>query len=182
MSTIVLLASACATAGTPSEREGSGRAATSPVASIITGPCPVTTPPPVALAPPPAAVTGPNAGLAFRADGLANFLYGNDALVVVLPRDGALHPDDPSRGLPSGVKFGWDRIVPGDLAIATRRLDGVTAPQSASVPGGYGDSGFQVSGLRFASPGCWQVSGTVGGTSLTFVVNVVAAPWQSPHP
>jgi len=151
------------------------------VPSLITGPCPVTTPPPVALTPPPPAVTGSNVGLVFTAS-RGTFLYGNDALVVILPNDGTLHPDDPSRGLPSGAKFGWDRIAHGALVIATRRLDAVTVPQSADVPNGYGDTGFQVSGLNFPAPGCWQVSGTVGGKTLTFVVNVVATPWPSPSP
>lgn len=172
---------ACAAGGTPSaEREVSGRSATGPVPSIITGPCPVTTPPPVALTPPPPpAATGPNEGLVFRA-GPTEFLYGNEALVVGLPNDGTIHPSDPSRGLPGGVKFGWERIAHGDPVIATRRLDAVTVAQPADVPGGYGDTGFQVSGLNFPSPGCWQVRGTVGGKVLTFVVNVVATPWPSP--
>ena len=174
--TAVVLVSACTTGGTPSEREGLGRSATSLAPSIITAPCPVTTPPPIALTPPPPAVTGPNAGLVFRADGLTTFLYGDDALVVRLPVDGTIHPNDPTRGLPSGVKFGWERLAHGDLVIATRRLDAATAPLPADVPGGYGDTGFQVSGLNFPAPGCWQVSGTVGGRTLTFVVNVVATP------
>jgi hypothetical protein len=144
-----------------------------PTASLVAAPCAVTAPPPVAMTPPPPAVTGSNVGLVFSA-GPGTFLYGNDALVVILPNDGTIHPDDPSRGLPSGVKFAWDRIAHGALVVATKRLDGVTAPQSADVPGGYGDTGFQPSGLNFASPGCWQVSGTVGGKTLTFVVNVAA--------
>lgn len=171
---VLISACACSTGGTPSaEREVFGRSVTGPAPSIITGPCPVTTPPPVALTPPPPAGTGPNAGLAFRS-GPSGFLYGNDALIAILPNDGTIHPSDPSRGLPGGVKFPWWRIAHGDLVIATRRLDAVTVPQSADVPSGYGDTGFQVSGLNFPSPGCWQVSGTVGGKTLTFVVNVIA--------
>lgn len=176
--TAVVLISACATVGTSGSREGSGQAATGPVTSIITGPCPVTTPPPVALTPPPPAGTGPNPNLVFTA-GRAGFLYGNDALITFLPDDGTIHPSDPSRGLPGGVKLAWWRIAHGDLVIATRRLDAVTAPQSADVPGGYGDTGFQVSSLKFPSPGCWQVTGTINGKTLTFVVNVVAAPSPS---
>lgn len=142
--------------------------------SLIEGLCPTTTPPTVPLPPPSPAVTGPNAGLVFRADGQTTFLYGNDALVVALPVDGTLHPNDRNVGLASGVKFGWDRLVHGDLNISTRRLDAATVPVAADVPGGYGAIGFQVSGLRFPVPGCWQVSGTVAGTTLTFVVNVAA--------
>ena len=137
------------------------------------GPCPVTTPSPVAMTPPPPAVTGSNPGLVFQA-GPNEFLYGNDALVVILPNDGMLHPSDPSRGLPGGVKFGWDRIAHGALAVETKRLDGVTAPQPAEVPSGYGDTGFQPSGLNFAAPGCWQVRGTVSGKTLLFVSSVAA--------
>jgi len=174
--TAVVLVSACTTGGTPSaEREAFGRSATNLAPSIATGSCPVTTPPPVALRPPPPAGTGPNPNLAFTA-GAGRFLYGGDALIAILPDDGTILPSDPSRGLPGGVKFPWWRIAHGDLAIVTRRLDAATAPQSAEVPGGYGDTGFQVSGLGFSSPGCWQVSGTVGDKTLTFVVNVVATP------
>ena len=163
--TAVVLISGCASS--------TGATLNAPTPSMITGPCPVTTPPPVAMTPPPPAVTGSNVGLVFTA-GPGTFLYGNSALVVALPNDGILHPNDASRGLPSGVKFGWDRSAHGALVIATRRLDAVTVPQSADVPGGYGDTGFQVSGLNFPSPGCWQVSGTVGGKALTFVVIVAA--------
>jgi hypothetical protein len=134
-------------------------------------PCPVTTPPPAALTPPPTAGTGPNPSLQFRS-GPNAFLYGNDALIVLLPNDGILRGSDPARGLSGGVKFAWWRIARGDLFIATRRLDATTAPQAADVPSGYGDVGFQVSGLNFPETGCWQVSGTVGGKTLTFVVNV----------
>lgn len=145
-----------------------------PSPSLIGGSCPTTAPPNVPVTPPPPAATGPNAGLVFRADGRTTFLYGNDALVVALPVDGTLHPNDPNVGLSSGVKFGWDRLAHGNLNIATRRLDAATSPVAADVPGGYGDTGFQVSGLRFPAPGCWEVSGTVAGTTLTFVMNVAA--------
>ncbi len=175
MFTVVVLISGCASS------TGATLNAPTSTPSMITGPCPVTMPPPVAMTPPPPAVTGSNVGLVFTA-GRGTFLYGNDALVVILSNDGTIHPDDPSGGLAGGVKFGWDRIAHGALVIATQRLDAVTFPQSADVPNGYGDTGFQVSGLNFPSPGCWQVSGTVGGKTLTFVVNVVAAPWPSPSP
>ena len=117
------------------------------------------------------AKTGPNPDVVFSA-GPGNFLYGNDVLIVTLPNDGTLHPSDISRGLSGGVKFPWWRIGHGDLAIVTRRLDATTAPLPADVPAGYGDTGFQVSGLNFPAAGCWEVSGRVGGKTLTFVVNV----------
>src|SRR2546430_4052311 len=61
--------------------------------------CPVTTPPPVAMTPPPTAGVGPNPTLIFRA-GQGSFLFGNDALIVLLPDDGTFHPADAARGLP----------------------------------------------------------------------------------
>ena len=148
-------------------------ASATPSQSLLTAgtPCPVTTAPPGMVAPPPSTGTAPNPTLTFTA-GPGSFLYGNDALIVILPNDGILHPSDPARGLPGGVKFPWWRGAHGDLAVATRRLDADTSPQPADVPGGYGDTGFQVSGLNFPAPGCWQVTGTISGRSVTFVVNV----------
>jgi hypothetical protein len=58
---------------------------------------------------------------------------------------------------------------------AETRLTGpcpVTLP-GGDVPGGYGPSGFQPTGLTFPTAGCWRVTGSVGGASLTFVVRVV---------
>lgn len=136
-------------------------------------PCPTTTPPPVELAPPPTSGIGPNPTLVFRA-GPDTFLYGNEALIVARPTDGTLHPSDPQRGLTGGVKFGWWRIAHGDLAVATRRLDPAGPSLPADVPGGYGESGFQATGLNFPEPGCWRVTGTVSGTALTSVVSVAA--------
>ena len=150
---------------------GSGTPGGSSLASGA--PCPVTIPPPVAVSPPPPAGTGPNPTLTFRA-APGSYLYGNEALVVLLPNDGTLHPSDPQRGLAGGIKFPWWRIAPGDLSIATRRLDATTDPLPADVPSGYGDTGFQVSGVNIRAPGCWQVTGTIGGKMLTFVVNVAA--------
>jgi hypothetical protein len=137
------------------------------------GPCPTTTPPPVALTPPPSTGTSPNPTLIFRA-GPDSFLYGNDALIVLLPNDATFHPSDPQRGLRGGVKLGWWRMAHGDLVIATRRLDATSPSLSADVPSGYGDSGFQATGINFSDSGCWQVTGTVAGKALTFVVNVAA--------
>ena len=133
--------------------------------------CPVTTPPPVVMTPPPTAGVGPNPSLTFRA-GSDSFLYGNDGLIVLLPNDGTFRPSDAQRGLPGGIKLGWWRIAHGDLTITTRRLDAVSTPLPADVPSGYGDVGFQATGVNFPTAGCWQVVGAVGGQTLTFVVRV----------
>src|SRR5260221_13803162 len=130
--------------------------------------CAVTTPPPVAFPPPTPLASGVNAGLSFTA-APGSFLFGNDALVVILANDGVLRPSDPSRGLAGGMKFPWWRSVPGQLSITTRRLDGAATPRAADVPSGYGETGFQVSGLYFPSVGCWEVTGAIGPKTLTFV-------------
>jgi hypothetical protein len=168
--TVVVLLGGCiaSTKGVPN-----GVSTTSPIAAMKVGACPVTTPPVIAVTPPPPTGTGPNPSLTFRASS-GTFLYGNDALIVILPNDGTIRASDPARGLSGGVKFPWWRIARGDLVIETRRLDATTLPQAADVPTGYGDTGFQVSGLNFAAMGCWEVSGMVGGKTLTFVVNVDA--------
>lgn len=74
------------------------------------------------------------------------------------------------------MKWSWYRHVPGTLAIEGRRLDAPARPLRADIPDGYGERGFQVSGLAFPSAGCWEITGRVGGASLRFVTRVVA-PW-----
>ena len=73
------------------------------------------------------------------------------------------------------AKFGWWRAVPGRLRIEGRRLDGPAPPLRSNIPEGYGESGFQSTGLFFPAPGCWEVTGRVGDASLTFVTLVLAA-------
>jgi hypothetical protein len=87
--------------------------------------------------------------------------------VIVAPPD-FVEPDGSI-----GMKFGWWRAVEGSLRIGGRRLDGPAPPLRADVPGGYGEMGFQSSGVYFPTEGCWEVTGTVGGTRLTFVTFVV---------
>jgi len=71
------------------------------------------------------------------------------------------------------MKFAWHRGVRGALTIDGRRLDGPAPPLRAQIPAGYGDIGFQPTGLNFPTPGCWEVTGHVGAASLTFITRVV---------
>jgi hypothetical protein len=41
------------------------------------------------------------------------------------------------------------------------------------VPDGYGEIGFQSSGIIFPTPGCWEITAQVGVSRLTFVTLVV---------
>ena len=79
------------------------------------------------------------------------------------------------------MKWAWWRSVPGQLTIEGRRLDAPAPPLRAWIPDGYGERGFQVSGLTFPTAGCWEVTGRVGEASLTFValvgrVNLAGTP------
>ena len=106
----------------------------------------------------------------------ANSSYGNGKLwvgglghrgVIVATPD-FIEPDGSA-----GMKFGWWREVDGRLSITGRRLDAPAAPARADVPAGYGATGFQASGVYFPTEGCWEVTGTVGTTTLTFVTFVI---------
>jgi hypothetical protein len=59
------------------------------------------------------------------------------------------------------------------LTIEGRRVDATAAPLRASIPQGYGWSGFQATGIIFPTEGCWQVAGKVGQATLRFVTLVV---------
>lgn len=119
--------------------------------------------------------------------------YGNDALwttVWMWGEEGVVMPaSDPhvrDDGSIAELKWAWFRYIPGQLTIEGHRIDGPAASLTAWIPEGYGDSGFQVSGITFPTPGCWEVTGRVGSESLTFVVWVevydrFATPFASPE-
>jgi hypothetical protein len=104
--------------------------------------------------------------------------HGNEDLGPSLSPDGRVdfRPGGPGCVEPDGylgMKWPWWRSVRGPLTIEGRRLDGPADPLRASIPRGYGDTGFQSTGLLFAGPGCWEVTGRVGDASLSFVTFVV---------
>ncbi len=68
------------------------------------------------------------------------------------------------------LKVPWWRGVSGDLEIEGQRLDAAAPPLTAWIPDGYGRRGFQSTAITFPTAGCWQVTGTVAGRRLTFVV------------
>lgn len=121
-------------------------------------------------------VTAPN-GRRYSGD-LAGGNHGNEALVTALWSDGRVdfRPGGPGCVEPDGylgMKWPWWRSVRGNLTIEGRRLDGSAGPLRASIPKGYGETGFQATGLLFAGPGCWEVTGRVGEAKLSFVTLVV---------
>jgi hypothetical protein len=105
--------------------------------------------------------------------------YGNDVLwtslwiwgdgVVQVPDDGRILPD----GTIPDMKWAWYRFVPGHLTITGRRLDAPAPPLQGNTSG-YGETGFNASGITFPTDGCWEITGTVGDKgSLNFIVQVI---------
>jgi hypothetical protein len=150
-----LASSGAATSTTPS----SGRRLT--VADAAT--CPVTKP---GKAP---AEIGDQLFGAAEAFGNSDLWVGGLGPDGVIPADSRFVESDGS----IGWKFGWWRVVSGTLTITGRRLDASAPPLRASVPDGYGPQGFQASGVHFSTEGCWEVSGAVGSSHLTFVTFVL---------
>jgi hypothetical protein len=107
---------------------------------------------------------------------------GRRGIVLVAPRsspeyyrpdgglavEGELAPD----GSVSIMKAFWWRGpgVRGPVRIQARRLDASAPRIDRTVPPhGYGLTGLQVMGMTFPTMGCWEVTGSVGEESLTYV-------------
>jgi hypothetical protein len=103
--------------------------------------------------------------------------YGNGKLFTTLSTNGlTVVPADMVNADGSiHWKYPWWRYVTGSLTISGQRLDESAGPLTSDVPAGYGDTGFQASGVTFPSEGCWQVTAKLDHTSLTFVTFVVIA-------
>lgn len=97
--------------------------------------------------------------------------HGDGKLWVGLPTESRLLVT-PDKDGSLGWKFPWWRAVCGRLTITGRRLDAPASPLRSEVPSGYGEAGFQASGVYFPSEGCWEITGRAGDAELTFVVEV----------
>jgi hypothetical protein len=96
-----------------------------------------------------------------------------DATVMVGPPSvGAVLPDGSL-----GMKYPWLRVsgLTGKLTVTGRRLDAAAPPLKVDIPNGYLNTGFQATGLIFPTEGCWEITGKVGDTTLTFVNRVIRA-------
>lgn len=121
-------------------------------------PCPITRP--NGSAPP-----GSTFGAEFHGNGaLWVGVWPGNVVVWQSERDGSIE-----------AKFGWWREARGKLRIQGRRLDGAAPPLTARIPDGYGDAGFQATGIKFPTEGCWEVTGSVGNARLAFVTRVLGA-------
>jgi hypothetical protein len=98
-------------------------------------------------------------------------MHGNGKLWVALPADGILYvTKDPNGEL--GAKLPWWRGIHGKLAIEGHQVGAPEETLRSYVPGGYGDTGFQSTGVYFRSTGCWQIVGKIGSSELQFTVQV----------
>jgi hypothetical protein len=125
---------------------------TSPPTHTNTG-CPVT---PFTTTRPPDANTA----------GFTQTWYGNDALWA------GLAPPYRGKWFVGGLKVLWWHNDSGKLTITSRRLDGAAPPVAAFVPDGYGQTGYQATGIEIPTPGCWEITGAVANRDLRFVVYV----------
>jgi len=126
---------------------------------------------------------GQNPPSAIRYGSPAPGYHGNGLLWIVLDSGKLLVPPE-QRSLE--YKFHWYRGIPGRLEIAGRRLDAPAPPLQAEIPSGYGDIGFQPSGVRFPSEGCWEliarVAGPQGQAQLRVVLLVIRRPFPPLEP
>lgn len=109
----------------------------------------------------------------FRSDGT----FGNDSLYTILGSRITFKPGSAGWVLADGslsMKYPWWRLRNGQLTIKGHRLDDTAPPLRASIPDGYGDIGFQATSLIFPTPGCWEVTGSVGDSSISFIVDVIS--------
>jgi len=108
--------------------------------------------------------------------GLGDEGYGNGTLWVGLWPTGHIRAtnDNVNRRGEILMKIPWDRGVRGRLKVTGRRLDADAPPLRADFSN-YGLTGFQPTTLIFPTEGCWEVTGTVGNSSLTFVTNVTVS-------
>lgn len=125
----------------------------------------------------PCEVTLPN-GQTPPGESAVPLYHGNGSLWTQLWSEGTVvfEPGGPGFILEDGslsMKFPWWRGVGGSLEISGRRLDGQAPAARARIPTGYGDMGFQATSIVFPTEGCWEITGTVAGETLTFVTRVV---------
>lgn len=105
--------------------------------------------------------------------------HGSGALWTVLPPDGIDEGGHPGPDGSTSQKYPWWTVgTTGQLTIQGRRLDAPAPPLHAQVNSGTPETGFAevpdgrfwASSISFPTEGCWQVTGTAGHASLTFVV------------
>jgi hypothetical protein len=107
--------------------------------------------------------------------------YGERTVLAVdLPIDGVYRINAENPNL--GAKVAWYRYLAGAVDISARRVDGSGADIKTKTIDGYGPTGFNPSNVEFTSEGCWQVTGSLQGHDLTFVIFVRRATLGEANP
>jgi hypothetical protein len=76
-----------------------------------------------------------------------------------------------------GMKFPWWRALPGNLTAWARPWKGgPTVRSQVATEDEYGPIGFVPSTLRFSKSGCWLITGSLDGQTLSFVARVAVKP------
>jgi len=101
--------------------------------------------------------------------------FGNGRLWTVLWPEGVVYvpPDGVEPDGSLGMKFPWWRgpDVSGALTITGHEITRAL-PIRTDVPDGYGDTGFQATGIQFPAEGCYTVTARAADAELTFVTLV----------
>lgn len=103
---------------------------------------------------------------------------GSKAIWLRLPRAGTIPAQRDAHGGTISAKFPWWRAISGQLHASARPVDAGEPRLNAYVApaADYGPAGFVPSFLHFSRPGCWRITGTLRGRSLSFVARVVVGP------
>jgi hypothetical protein len=94
--------------------------------------------------------------------------YGNEAFWVLIQTGGELQANFNREMDRWQSKLPVWRQASGFLSFTARRLNGPIAGFEARTSF-YGTRGFDATSLIWPGLGCWQITGTVGGHSLTLV-------------
>ncbi len=96
-------------------------------------------------------------------------IVGSGDLWVILPAPRSAAPH--GNGGSFGQKIAWYRTAEGRLVITGKRLDG-PGTMVAEIPAGYGQTGAQPTLLVVSSLGCWEITGILKASSLSFVIDI----------
>jgi len=103
--------------------------------------------------------------------------YGSEKIAVILPSEGIWPTTKPGNSI--SVKLFWfvEGFKPGlegEFEFSIQRLDegpnDAVAPRVTNASGPNLGASTALVGIDFPSEGCWKISGTFRGKSLTFVV------------
>jgi len=100
-------------------------------------------------------------------------LFGSGELWTILWPNGKVYMLTSNQRADGLFETGWPwyRGVDGQLTIEGHRLDAQAGPLLYELPEDFNN--FQGSTLIFPTTGCWEITGRVGNTSLTFVTEVL---------